>query len=214
MTERLEILFSLIDECDVFADIGCDHGYISQKILQSGRAKKVYASDISEPSLNKTIETIGGSFNGRFFAFVSDGFANLPTDVDEALIAGMGGEEICHILSSAAVLPQKLILQPMKNSEKVRRLLVGMGYGITRDFTFFSAEKYYDAIKADKSIMAVEYTPLEYAYGGENVRNRGEGFLKFVRMKIKELENALQNIRSEAERQRVQTTISRLKGFL
>lgn len=46
----------LVPECEVFADIGCDHGILSEYIISSGKAKKVLASDISENSLAKAKE--------------------------------------------------------------------------------------------------------------------------------------------------------------
>ena len=142
MTKRLETLFSLVEPCRVFADIGCDHGMISREVLSRNVAEKVYAADISAPSLKKAVGLIGGDFDGRFFAFVSDGFDKLPDDIDCALIAGLGGEETVHILSAKKKLPDTLVLQPMKNAEKVRRKVVALGYGIDKDFTFFASDKY------------------------------------------------------------------------
>ena len=214
MTERLEKLFSLIPACDVFADIGCDHGYIAQKVLETDKAKKVYASDISAPSLKKAIGLIGNGYEGRFFTFVSDGFENLPKDIDTALIAGMGGEEICAIIRAADKLPETLILQPMKNADKVRRLLVSLGYGIDKDFTFYSANKYYDVIRADNRLIGALYSETDYIYGKENVEKRGEDFLRFVKAKLKEQTAVVDKIKDENERARVEKLIEELKGFL
>ena len=214
MTDRLERIFSLIPKCDVFADIGCDHGYISEKVLKLGVAKKVYASDISALSLKKAKDLVGDGYEGSFFTFVSDGFDKLPKDVDVALIAGMGGEEICAILSAEKVLPKTLILQPMKNTDKVRRLLIRLGYGIKRDFTFRSANKYYDLIYADNGLIGALYTELDYTYGKENVENRGEDFLWFVKTKHSELSAAYGKVNSPEEKSRIRNILNELEGFL
>ena len=214
MTERLERIFSLVPYCDTFADIGCDHGYISKKALETGRAKKVYASDISAQSLNKAKDLIGDGYGERFLTFVADGFKGLPKDIDVALIAGMGGEEICAVIRAADKLPQTLILQPMKNSDKVRRLLIELGYGVDRDFTFFASNKYYDLIRADNRLIGALYTETDYLYGKENVKKRGEDFLRFVKAKHNELSAVANKINGEKERARVEDLIKELEGFL
>ena len=214
MTERLEIIFSLIDRCGTFADIGCDHGYISQKVLERGLADKVYAADISAASLKKARDLIGDGYGTAFSCYVSDGFSALPHDIDTALIAGMGGEEICAIITAAEVLPETLILQPMKNADKVRRLLVGLGYGTDKDYTFFSAGKYYDIIRAAKSLPVRGYSETEYVYGKDNVIERGEGFIKFVKMKLAEAESAVGRINDSEKKREMLERIEILKDFL
>lgn len=44
---RLDKIFSFVDECDIFADIGCDHGYLSKAVADSGKAKRIICTDIS-----------------------------------------------------------------------------------------------------------------------------------------------------------------------
>ena len=193
MNKRLLTLFSLIEPCGTFADIGCDHGIISKEILDKGVAEKVYAADISAPSLNKAATLIGRAYEGRFFTFLSDGFSRLPQDIDCALIAGLGGEETLSILDGAPSLPPTLVLQPMKNADKVRRKLVLLGYGIDRDFTFFASDKYYDVIRAKRGLIVDGYTEDEYRFGRDNLRERSNDFLRFLQMRLNVLNEALKN---------------------
>ena len=144
MTDRLEKIFALIPSCEVFADIGCDHGYIAQAMLKSGKAKKVIIADISAKCLQKAEQLLEKSIiDGKCISVVSNGFENVP-NCDCALIAGMGGEEICDIILRAKNLPNSLLLQPMKNCDKVRLCAVKSGYNLKKDFTFKSAGKFYD----------------------------------------------------------------------
>ena len=190
MTERLERIFSLIPACDVFADIGCDHGYISKKVLETGRAKKVYASDISAPSLKKAVGLIGDGYDGRFFTFVSDGFENLPKDIDTALIAGMGGEEIIKILTEAPFLPEKLVLQPMKNVRKVREFAVGIGYAVMIDRVFSEGYMFYDLISLKKGEDTL--TEEEKEYGRTNLTEPSVAFKKKIRWEIKNIDERIE----------------------
>ena len=58
MTDRLNKIFDSLAECEVFADVGCDHGYIAKAMLFSGKCKKVIVSDISAKCLNKAEELL------------------------------------------------------------------------------------------------------------------------------------------------------------
>ena len=104
MTDRLEKIFALIPNCDTFADIGCDHGYIANAMLKQGKAKKVIIADISAKCLEKAEQLLKESIeNGSAISVVSNGFDKVPEN-DVSLIAGMGGEEICDIILHAKTL--------------------------------------------------------------------------------------------------------------
>ena len=167
MTDRLQKIFSIIPSCEIFADIGCDHGYIAQAMLISGKAKKVIISDISEKCLQKARELLYEFIqDGRAESVVSDGFDKLSV-CDVALIAGMGGEEICSILLKAKVIPNNLVLQPMKNADKVRKCVQNLGYKIQKDFMFKSADKFYDLMLLTKG--EENLTEEEIEFGRDNL---------------------------------------------
>ena len=99
MTDRLNKIFSLIPNCKVFADVGCDHGYLSKAVLDGKKAQKVYFSDLSKNCLDKAKRLLFDyEQKGEAIGVVSNGFENLEGDIDCALVAGMGGEEILLIL--------------------------------------------------------------------------------------------------------------------
>ena len=150
MNGRVSKIVSEIPRVKTFADIGCDHGYASLYMLKSNKCDKVVFSDISEKCLDKARSLLRDFIlEGKAEGVVSDGFNNLP-EVDLALIAGMGGEEIVKIFNNAKSLPVGLVIQPMKNPEKVREYLVNNGYKIVKDYTFKSQRKYYDLIRAER----------------------------------------------------------------
>ena len=101
MTDRLEKIFALIPNCNVFADVGCDHGYIAFEMLKRGKANKVIIADISKKCLSKAEQLLAPYIaEDKVISLVADGFNGLP-DSDVGLVAGMGGEEICSILLNA-----------------------------------------------------------------------------------------------------------------
>ena len=196
MTGRLETIFGELPECRVFADIGCDHGYIAHAMIKSGKCEKAIISDISEKCLNKAITLLNEDCAGKFEAVVSDGFEKVR-GADLALIAGMGGEIICNVLTRAETLPEKLVLQPMKNAEKVRLLVINSGYKILKDYTFKDV-KFYDLIVAEKG-KDKGYDERELLYGRDNLKIKSKDFLECVAKKRGELILARDNAADKSE---------------
>ena len=175
MTERLKEIFSTIDKTSVFADVGCDHGYVAKEVLKSGKAEKVIISDISAKCLAKAENLLADEIaDGRVISVVSNGFEKLPP-FDLALIAGMGGEEIISILKNAKFLPKSLVLQPMKNLPKLREFLVKIGYKILKDYVFSAEQKYYDLLVLKKGQDFL--TDEEIEFGRTNLTERGKPFI-------------------------------------
>ncbi len=201
MTLRLDELFSLIPACKTFADVGCDHGYVSYEMLKQKKAQTVYFSDISEKCLSKAEKLLYPFIiKGVAKGYVSNGFEKLP-NVDCALVAGMGGEEIISILNNAVTLPETLVLQPMKNTEKVRVCLIEKGYKILKDYTFSADKKYYDVILCEKGEDFL--TEDERLFGRTNILLKPIAFLEKWREKKREILGFLQkeNLSQESRKE-------------
>ncbi|MBQ3235186.1 MAG: SAM-dependent methyltransferase [Clostridia bacterium] len=188
MDGRLDLLFGLVSRGETFADIGCDHGYIAERVLKENKFEKVIVSDISSKSLQKAVDLLK-PYGDRVKAIVSDGFENFDILPDEVMIAGMGGEEIIKILSNAPCLPKRLVLAPQKNTDKLRRFLVSIGYKILKDFTFKDRCKFYDAIVAEEGVD--EYLETEYLYGRDNLKDFPDAFKEKLLIEAKMLEDII-----------------------
>lgn len=211
MSKRFNILLSLIPDCRVFADVGCDHGYIAYEMLKNRKCDRVIASDISAECLQKAETLLRETFPDKYTAVVSDGFENVG-NCDCALIAGMGGDTISDILAAAAGrLPEYLVLQPMKNPQRVRRDLVSLGYEILRDYTFRDG-KFYDVILAKKGGNET-YTADDYIYGRDNLIEKSEDFVALVNSKIDELKEAKEKA-SETSRKEIEKRITELEKII
>lgn len=137
LSERLAACCAFVRPGDRVADVGCDHGYVSIHLLQSGIASHVYASDIREGPLSsarRNAETYG--VTDRIDFFLSDGVKNLPRDFDTLICAGMGGDTMISILSAAPWLKNerfRLILQCQSKTPLLRRYLSENGWDISRE---------------------------------------------------------------------------------
>ena len=196
MTERLAFICRHIPHARVFADIGCDHGYCTQYVLERGLCERAYVSDVSAECLEKAKTLLQNEIAaGRCVPVCTDGLDGV-SDADCVLIAGMGGEEIVGILSRVP-LPERFVLQPMCNTEKVRRFLVARGAHIEEDFTFEDG-KFYDLI-AGSGGGGDCYTDFEFRYGRDNLRAPGAAFLKKMRREADVVRQALFSAKEERE---------------
>lgn len=174
-SKRLLTLFSALENCNKFADVGCDHGYCTEYMLKNNFCEQAVISDISAESLKKAQDLLAEYLtSGKVLSVCCDGLDGVPRDCDLILIAGMGGEEIISILKRG-FLPEKLLLQPMKNSRKVREFLILHSYEIIADFTFKDG-KFYDLIKAVKNGKKSVYSEKELEFGRDNLKKPSADF--------------------------------------
>ena len=194
--DRFSEIFSQIKKADVIADIGCDHGYISKMVADACLANKIVMTDISEKCLNKARILLKDEIaSSKAVSFVTSGLTGVDFKVDEVIIAGMGGEEIIHILEECLFRLgiKTLVLQPMKNPDKLRRYLVKNGFFIERDYTFKDGGKFYDLIVAVLNGKTVDYTNDDYEFGRENLLKKGDDFKEKYLKEINSIKNWLQS---------------------
>lgn len=173
--DRISFICAHLPKSKIFADIGCDHGYCTLYALRRGLCEKAYVSDVSEGSLSKAKKLLAEyTAAGKCAPVLADGMSGLPEPVDCALIAGLGGEEIVRILQEG-YLPEKFVLQPMHNSEKVRRFLVEKGAKLNTDITF--GEGYYYDLIAGERAGGSDYGEDELFFGRDNLRAPSPPFL-------------------------------------
>lgn len=197
---RISTICAHIPKAEVFADIGCDHGYCAQYMLENGLCSRAYISDISAESLKKAEKLLERYIAaGKCIPVCADGLSGIPEPCGSVLIAGMGGEEIVHILEKFP-LPEAFVLQPMKNSEKVREYLLSRGAKIEKDFTFQDG-KFYDLI-VGRAHGGDRYSDFEIMFGRDNLKNPSHDFLAKVRAERDKLRLRLkQNMRRESRTQ-------------
>ena len=162
LKKRLSSVFNEIESGSTVADIGCDHGKLSCKLLQSGVAKKVIAVDISAESLEKT-KVLKEKLNlDNLETRVGDGLSVIKKgEVDTIVIAGMGGMEIIKILSEAKNTFNKYIFVPHTNEKELRIFLMDK-FEIQKDYLIKESDKFYNVIvsvpgKSDLTEEEIEF---------------------------------------------------------
>ncbi len=213
MTNRLNEIFSVLSSCDVFADIGCDHGYIAKAMLDGEKCNRAIIADVSAKCLEKAVSLLTPYIRaGKATPAVSNGFENVK-GCDQALIAGMGGEEIIGIIERALELPERLVLQPMKNADKTRVCAVKAGYRIEKDYCFTDGKKYYDLMVLVKGSDALTQDEIEF--GRTNLIERGQAFLSRNALALKKIESLLSDGKvSDGLKAELKIKLDRLKNYV
>lgn len=161
---RLKAVLNEIKPCEVIADIGADHGKIAVSAKLNGLAKKVIASDISEPSIAKARD-LAIQYGAEVFIRVGEGITTLSIDeYDTVIIAGMGGIEISSILTKANKKFNRYIFAPHTKAYELRKFLSVSGVKPIRDYKVFSKGKYYDIISAEVGEYKPSNDVLYYGY--------------------------------------------------
>lgn len=145
---RLNAILQEIDYVDTIADIGTDHGKLVVSAVLCNRAKKAIAVDISELCLKKAQQlATSKGVERQIEFFVGDGFSPIKARVDIAIIAGMGGLEIMHIMNKD--IANKYILVPHQDGYLLRKFLQDNDFFIEKDYVVKDT-KFYDIIVAIK----------------------------------------------------------------
>lgn len=152
------------------ADIGTDHAYLPVWLAKSGLIKHAIAADINPEPLKKAIMTIEKyGVSNIVEARLSDGLSNIrPNEVNDIVIAGMGGDLISSIIRKALWLrnsSKRLILQPMSKSSVLRHFLCENCFSIEQEDAVICGNHIYTVILAVYNGVKVTPEPSFLYYG-------------------------------------------------
>lgn len=192
--KRLKLLMDLLPPCGIAADIGTDHGKLGAALLSSGKCQTVWFSDISAPSLEKARTLIEKmELTDRAAFFVGDGAEAFPHAPDAAIIAGMGGNTIAHIIECGRekLASSVLLLEPNVGAYETRLALMQNGYRITDECAVSEGRHIYPVILAQPG--RAEYGYDELIAGPVLMKKTDEGSVAYKRKQKELLEKALEN---------------------
>lgn len=201
-------IFSIADKVkpgESAADIGTDHGYVPMLLMKKNISPKVIMSDISEGSLAKAVETFelcGLSVDPADFR-VGDGLDTISaSEVDDVIIAGLGGFTIIEILQSDINKSRsfkKLIMQPRKHSGNLRYFLYTNGWDITEEDLSPEGKFVCEIITAVPSSVTFREPPypeddIRWKYPEAIVEADHDLAVKRIRWKIGSIDEQLENL--------------------
>lgn len=196
-------LRATLDQINVrnLADIGCDHGKLAVASLIEGRAEFVYAVDISEKSLQKAkdLAKVAGVSNINFIC--ANGFDGIgDNQIDAAVIAGMGGNEIVSILNNIPKGVDRLVLVAHSDERLLREYLIQHDYAIKKDFCVECKKHFYNIIVAE---IGQQQLDLKQLLLGNNAYD-SQDYAKYLHYLNHKFENIKNQIDDKAIRMQYQ----------
>lgn len=220
---RLETIKSMVSKCQVVADIGTDHGYVAEMLLNENITDKVIATDINRGPLNRAIEHLTSiKLNDKCDFRLGSGLTVLKeNEADSIVIAGMGGELIADIIYTSinvACKARELILQPMTTADRLRRFLNENNFKITDEKIVKELHHYYFIIKVVWSDDKIEEMDDEIYYetGKILIKKRDPVMMEYIQRQININENIIQNLEknhNEEYNEKVSQLIVKNKKF-
>ncbi len=183
LSKRMQANADLCSCSGTVADIGCDHGYLSIYLVQSGKKDSAIAMDVRPGPLSKAKENVSVyCLEDKITFRLSDGLDKLSkNEADTVIIAGMGGplmEEILTKGRDVALSCKELILQPQSDIPHFRHFLMEEGYLFLEEDCILDEGKYYFPIKvcpptSEHASAGYKLTSdVEFAYGGHTLQQK------------------------------------------
>ena len=157
LVKRLATAASLVRPNSRMADIGTDHAFLPIWLIQQGYCTHAIATDLRVGPAERAIRNVTAQkLEYRISVRLGDGLSPiLPEEVDDIVIAGMGGETIAFILQNAGWTKNEqyhFVLQPMTKHETLRKYLLENGYALLKEHVSVDGGRLYP-------VMSVQYNP-------------------------------------------------------
>lgn len=210
LKSRLNMAAQMVRKGSRLADIGTDHAYLPASLILDGTVPCAIAADLRKGPLENAEATVNHyGIAEKVQLRLSDGLKCVSRDeVDDIVIAGMGGILISEILEAAPWVKDKniqLILQPQTHDEILRKWLWENGFEITDEASCFDDGKTYICMAVRYTGEVTSHSEAEILLGGF-LNKKDEASVSFCEKKIHRTIVRLDALRkSDPENQETET---------
>lgn len=202
MSKRIKTIVDLINPELNLLDIGTDHGIVPVEVLNKGFSKNIIATDINPKPLSRAEELINAyGFKDNVELRVGNGLEPVGKDeIDQIVIAGMGGEMIATILKDGldkARYARKMILQPMTKVEELRKFLIDYGFNVSEDIIIeenqSSKDRFFHLLVVSND-KAINYSPYELLFGPGDLIKTSPEYKHYVKHKLDQYSKRIESM--------------------
>ncbi len=154
---RIEAIYSLINEKDKVVDVGCDQAKLS--LMLARRNQRSIASDISEKVINKAASNIESPL---IDLRVSNGLDKIKDgEADTLVLSGMGTHTIIKILENTKLRFNKIITISNNYHNILRSKMNDLNYKVSKEQIIKENNKYYNLIVFENGNMNYSESEIE-----------------------------------------------------
>lgn len=194
LTPRLEAIAKMVEPGVALADIGTDHGYLPLDLLEREIIPSAIAADVNEKPLASARRNTPNGLKEKMQFRLGNGLEPIRAgEVDQIVIAGMGGELISEILSADWDKTRSfstLILQPMVKVPYLRKFLKENGFVILDEIMVQEGSKFYQIIKVAHG-QERDLEPIHMEIGAGIIEKGGSALMAFLEFRISRIERIL-----------------------
>ena len=216
LSRRMQAVADMVTPGSRVCDVGCDHGYVSIYLVQTGISPRVLAMDVNKGPLERAKEHVSTYRMEEYIELrLSDGLKEYRVgEADSLVCAGMGGRLLMRILESEPSKTEsftELILQPQSELKLFREFLRKKGYSILAEDMILEDGKYYPMMKVspvkteDGPVEAKEAGILEMQdlLGPVLLRKQNPVLLSYIKQEIQVKEGILEGLRKQQQKEKL-----------
>ena len=189
LSDRLQMVATLVDVGAKVIDVGCDHAYLSIYLTLNNNNNCI-ATDINKNALESAKKNIKKyKLDKKIEVLLNDGLKDMDINSsDNIVICGMGYHTIMDILSSNN-LSDTLIISSNNNVDELRRSVINKGYYIDSEIFVIDNKIGYVIIKFRRGIK--KYSDNQYLFGP--ILKTNMNYKKYLINKYKNIRKNISN---------------------
>lgn len=164
--QRIQTIGNFINEGEVVADVGADHGLLELYLVSKYDNIDILAIENKKGPYSILKGNLKSLKNVTIL--LSDGISSIKDTTNTIVLAGMGGLNIKKILKAhpkKAERVQKFILDAHRDLDIARETIIKYGFKIANEKIVFEQEKFYVITVFEKCEKAPEYSKDEIQFG-------------------------------------------------
>ncbi|MCT2537585.1 tRNA (adenine(22)-N(1))-methyltransferase TrmK [Aquibacillus koreensis] len=203
LSKRLQLVASFLPKEARFADIGSDHAYLPCFVCLQDEHATAIAGELNEGPYQSAKKTVGDlQIDDRIEVRKGNGLSVIkPGEVEQVVIAGMGGSLISTILEEGKdklLSVKRIITQPNVDADAIRKWFDQNDFQLTDEKIIEEDGHIYEILVGDRNSEYVAYTMenkrRELLFGPILLREKSTAFKQKWKIELDRKKHALKQM--------------------
>ena len=213
LDKRLQTIFDLLNEGMVVADIGTDHAFLPIELINSNKAKHVYACDVALGPLNIAKENIKQyGLSDKITTIKTDGIKDVPSECEAIVIAGMGYHTAKQILldSYDKLKDYKQIIVQINNDVELLRQWISDNNFTIENERMVKVKHFYTIIEFNTKYHE-KYDEDSIMFGPKLLESKNKVFIEYLNYKLDKYNEILKQVTDIKKIELLKNNVNKIK---